>query len=129
MNRMLPLAALALACVASPAFAAEVATVSDKPVLIPWGDWPVPLAVSQREPILTVILPIIAAYVIQAIRGLPVDVKETTVLTPILRSGGKLVIRQCLDYLRNCSAYVDRALFDSYTHRVILPTVRYERPP
>jgi len=64
MTRMLLLAALALACVASPAYAAEVATVGDKPVLIPWGDWLVALAVSLREPI----LPIIAAYVIQAIR-------------------------------------------------------------
>jgi len=62
-------------------------------------------------------------------RGLPVEVKETTVLTPVVRPGGKLVIRQRLDYLRNCSAYVDRALFDAHTHRVILPAVRYERPP
>jgi hypothetical protein len=68
MTRMLLLAALALACVASPAMAAEVATVGDKPVLIPWGDWLVALAVSLREPILTILLPIIAAYIIQAIR-------------------------------------------------------------
>lgn len=68
MTRVLLLAALALACVASPAMAAEVATVGDKPVLIPWGDWLVALAVSLREPILTILLPIIAAYIIQAIR-------------------------------------------------------------
>ncbi|MBB2965086.1 hypothetical protein [Methylobacterium sp. R2-1] len=68
MTRVLLLAALALACVASPALAAEVATVGDKPVLIPWGDWLVALAVSLREPILTILLPIIAAYIIQAIR-------------------------------------------------------------
>ncbi|WHQ70043.1 hypothetical protein [Methylorubrum extorquens] len=68
MTRVLLLAALALACVTSPALAAEVATVCDKPVLIPWGDWLVALAVSLREPILTVLLPIIAAYIIQAIR-------------------------------------------------------------
>ncbi|CAO4140651.1 hypothetical protein LPLAFNJD_LOCUS745 [Methylorubrum aminovorans] len=68
MTRMLLLAALALACVASPAFAAEVATVGDKAVILPWGDWLVALAVSLREPILTILLPIVAAYVIQAIR-------------------------------------------------------------
>lgn len=68
MTRVLLLAALALACVESPALAAEVATIGDKPVLIPWGDWLVALAVSLREPIQTVLIPIIAAYVIQAIR-------------------------------------------------------------
>ncbi|CAO4145473.1 hypothetical protein [Methylorubrum extorquens] len=62
MTRVLLLAALALACVASPAFAAELATVGDKAVILPWGDWLVALAVSLREPILTVLLPIIAAY-------------------------------------------------------------------
>ncbi|WP_455987527.1 hypothetical protein [Methylorubrum extorquens] len=66
--RMLLLAALALACVASPAMAAEVATVGGKAVILPWGDWLVALAVSLREPILTILLPIIAAYIIQAIR-------------------------------------------------------------
>ncbi|CAO4134672.1 hypothetical protein [Methylorubrum extorquens] len=60
------LAALALST--GGVFAAEVAILGDKPVLIPWGDWLVALAVSLREPILTVLLPIIAAYVIQAIR-------------------------------------------------------------
>ncbi|CAO4178769.1 hypothetical protein [Methylorubrum populi] len=128
MTRMLPLAALALACVASPAFAmayppgqegaavglaygltalglcfvgagalfllwaaprrsvplllaavvgvlwfgsaiaAEVATVGDKAVIVPWGDWVVALAVSLREPILTILIPVIAGYAIQAIR-------------------------------------------------------------
>lgn len=68
MTRMVLLAALALACVASTAFAAEVATVGDKAVILPWGDWLVALAVSLREPILTILLPIIAAYIIQAIR-------------------------------------------------------------
>ncbi|MFF8799534.1 MULTISPECIES: hypothetical protein [unclassified Methylobacterium] len=68
MTRVLLLAALALACVASPALAAEVATVGDKAVILPWGDWLVALAVSLREPILTLLLPIVAAYVIQAIR-------------------------------------------------------------
>jgi hypothetical protein len=68
MTRVLLLAALAFACAASPVSSAEVATVGDKPVLIPWGDWLVALAVSLREPILTILLPIIAAYIIQAIR-------------------------------------------------------------
>jgi hypothetical protein len=65
---MLLLAALAHACVASPAFAAELSTIGDKAVILPWGDWLVALAVSLREPILTILLPIIAAYIIQAIR-------------------------------------------------------------
>ncbi len=68
MNRMLPLAALALACVASPVFAAEVATVGDRAVVVPWGDWLVALALSLREPVPTILLPIIAAYIIQAVR-------------------------------------------------------------
>lgn len=114
MTRMLPLAALALACIAllppplllyllciaacvavlialvpllppigrvilfvyatialivpGAAFAAEVATVGDKAVILPWGDWLVALAVSLREPILTILIPIIAGYAIQAIR-------------------------------------------------------------
>lgn len=62
------LAALALACVCSPALSAEVVTVGDTPVIAPWGDWVVAAAVSLREPILTVLLPIVAAYIIQAIR-------------------------------------------------------------
>ncbi|CAO4194780.1 hypothetical protein [Methylorubrum extorquens] len=68
MIRLLLLAALALACVASPALAAEFGTIGDKAVILPWGDWLVALAVSLREPILTILLPIIAAYIIQAIR-------------------------------------------------------------
>lgn len=48
--------------------AVEVATVGDKAVIVPWGDWLVALAVSLREPILTILLPIIAGYIIQAIR-------------------------------------------------------------
>ncbi|WP_437870843.1 hypothetical protein ACSD7O_14005 [Methylorubrum extorquens] len=50
------------------AMAAELGTIGDKAVILPWGDWLVALAVSLREPILTILLPIIAAYVIQAIR-------------------------------------------------------------
>ena len=62
------IAGLSMFLVMPGALAAEVATVGDKPVLIPWGDWLVALAVSLREPILTILLPIIAAYIIQAIR-------------------------------------------------------------
>ena len=65
MTCMLLLAALALACVASPALSAEVATVGDKAVILPWGDWLVALAGSLREPILTILLPIIATYIIR----------------------------------------------------------------
>lgn len=62
------LAVLVALAVASPASAAEVATVGDKAVIVPWGDWLVALAVSLREPLLTILVPIIAGYVIQAIR-------------------------------------------------------------
>nr|WP_245438942.1 hypothetical protein [Methylorubrum zatmanii] len=48
--------------------AAELGTIGDKAVILPWGDWLVALAVSLREPILTILLPIVAAYIIQAIR-------------------------------------------------------------
>jgi len=68
MNRMLLLAALALACAASTTFAAEVATIGDKAVILPWGDWLVALSVALREPILTILVPIIGGYIIQAIR-------------------------------------------------------------
>ncbi|GEL44633.1 hypothetical protein MEX01_52240 [Methylorubrum extorquens] len=57
-----------LVLTASGALAAELGTIGDKAVILPWGDWLVALAVSLREPILTILLPIIAAYVIQAIR-------------------------------------------------------------
>ena len=68
MTRVLLLAALALACVASPAFAAELGTIGDKAVILPWGDWVVALAVSLREPILTILIPLVGGYIIQAIR-------------------------------------------------------------
>ncbi|WP_232629173.1 hypothetical protein [Methylobacterium sp. Leaf118] len=67
MTRIL-LAALALACVCSPALA-ETVTVNGQPVVVlPWGDYIAALAVALREPILTILLPIVAGYVIQAIR-------------------------------------------------------------
>ncbi|MCY1643247.1 hypothetical protein [Methylorubrum sp. SL192] len=57
-----------LVLTASGALAAELGTIGDKAVILPWGDWLVALAVSLREPILTILVPIIAAYLIQAIR-------------------------------------------------------------
>ncbi|QDI79217.1 hypothetical protein E8E01_01635 [Methylorubrum populi] len=62
-------------------------------------------------------------------RALPVKVPETIVLTPIVKPGGRLCIRQKVEYLRDCRGNVDRALFDAHTHRVILSPVKYERPP
>lgn len=69
-RRPLPLALAGLIGVLwlGSAFAAELGTIGDKAVILPWGDWLVALAVSLREPILTILLPIIAAYIIQAIR-------------------------------------------------------------
>ncbi|WP_232628655.1 hypothetical protein [Methylobacterium sp. Leaf118] len=67
MTRIL-LAALALACVCSPALA-ETVTVNGQPVVVlPWGDYVAALAVALRGPILTILLPIVAGYIIQPIR-------------------------------------------------------------
>ena len=49
MIRMLLVAALALASVTSPALATEVATVGDKAVILPWGDWLGTLAVQLTQ--------------------------------------------------------------------------------
>ncbi|MCJ2034976.1 hypothetical protein, partial [Methylobacterium sp. J-068] len=62
-------------------------------------------------------------------RRIPVDVIKTEVLTPIVRPGGKLVVRQTLNYTRECRGHVDRVLYDSSTHRKFLADVDYERPP
>jgi hypothetical protein len=62
-------------------------------------------------------------------RQVPVDVLESEVLTPIVRPGGKLIIRQKLRYTRECRGHIDRALYDSQTHRKWLSDVDYERPP
>jgi len=51
---MLVLAELALAWVTSPALTTEVATVADKAVILPWGDWLDAPAVSLRELILKI---------------------------------------------------------------------------
>jgi hypothetical protein len=61
MIRMLMLAARALAWVTSPALTTEVATVADKAVILPWGDWLDAPAVSLCDPVLTILLPISAA--------------------------------------------------------------------
>lgn len=54
--------------IAVPCFAAEIVTVGDKAVILPQGDWLVALAVSLREPIRTILIPLIAGYAIQPIR-------------------------------------------------------------
>lgn len=56
--------------------------------------------------------------------GLPVEVPGTTALTPTVEPGGRLCIRQKVNYLRDCRGNVDRALFDARTHRVILPPMK-----
>lgn len=62
-------------------------------------------------------------------RQVPVDVLETEVLTPVVKPGGKLIVRQVVRYGRECRGHVDRALYDSATHRKWLADVDYERPP
>lgn len=66
MNRIL--AALALACVCSPAMALDAVEKGDKLVIVPWGDWLVAIAQTAVQVMLPILLPIIAAYIIQAIR-------------------------------------------------------------
>lgn len=67
MTRMLLLAALALACVASPAFAAEIATVGDKAVILPYGQWITAIAQTATE----ILIPVIVAALGIAARKLP----------------------------------------------------------
>lgn len=62
-------------------------------------------------------------------RKIPVVVHETRVLTPRLRPGEFLLIRQQVEYLRNCRAHVDRVVYDDHTHRDFPPDIDYERPP
>ncbi len=62
-------------------------------------------------------------------RHVPVDVLRTEVLTPVVKPGGKLIIRQTIRYTRDCKGHVDRALYDAHTHRRWLTDVDYERPP
>ncbi|KQT60020.1 hypothetical protein ASG52_19890 [Methylobacterium sp. Leaf456] len=64
---LVPLAFM-LTMLVGPALA-ETVTVNGQPVVIlPWGDQIAAFAVALREPILTVLLPIVAAYAVQAIR-------------------------------------------------------------
>ncbi|AYO83642.1 hypothetical protein [Methylobacterium brachiatum] len=62
-------------------------------------------------------------------RALPTEVLSSEVLTPRVRPGDKLVIRQRVRYMRNCAAHVDRALYDAHTHREFLRDVDYDQPP
>jgi hypothetical protein len=63
---MLPLAALAPACVASPAFA-EVATVGDTAVILPYGQWITAIAQTATE----ILIPVVVAALGIAARKLP----------------------------------------------------------
>lgn len=62
-------------------------------------------------------------------RYIPVDVMRTEVVTPVVKPGGKLIIRQTLRYTRDCHGHVDRVLYDAHTHRKWLTDIDYERPP
>ena len=62
-------------------------------------------------------------------REVPVEVQQIEVLTPEVKPGGSLLIRQRLDYIRECPAHVDRGVYDSATHREFLPDIDYERTP
>ncbi|AWN43186.1 hypothetical protein [Methylobacterium durans] len=62
-------------------------------------------------------------------RKLPVEIVSTDVLTPVVKPGGKLIVQTRIRYLRECNTHVDRAIYDSHTHRRFLPDIDYERPP
>ena len=62
-------------------------------------------------------------------REIPVVVLSTEVLTPTVKPGDKLVIRQRVRYTRDCGGHVDRALYDAVSSRQYLTDVDYERPP
>ena len=62
-------------------------------------------------------------------RHIPVDVIKTEVITPVVKPGGKLIVRQTVRYTRECRGHVDRLLYDQHTHRKFLTDVDYERPP
>ena len=61
MTRVLLLAALALACVASPALAAEVAPVRETAVILPYGQWITAIAQTAAEMLIPVIVAVSAA--------------------------------------------------------------------
>lgn len=58
----------------------------------------------------------------------PVELVRSELVTPVVKPGDKLVIRNTVRYLRDCKGHIDRALYDSRTHRAFLPDVDYERP-
>ena len=62
-------------------------------------------------------------------RAIPVLVLSTEILTPTVKPGGQLVIRQRVRYPRDCGGHVDRALYDRELSRQYLADVNYERPP
>ena len=62
-------------------------------------------------------------------RALPTEVLSSQVLTPRVRPGDKLLIRQRIKYTRDCAAHVDRSLYDSHTNRKFLDDVDYMHPP
>lgn len=59
----------------------------------------------------------------------PVEIIRAEVLTPVVKPGGKLVVRTSIRITRECAAHVDRVVLDSHTHRQWLPEINYERPP
>lgn len=62
-------------------------------------------------------------------RRLPVNILTTEVITPEVKPGGRLTVRQKIEYVRDCPAHVDRTVYDDATHREFLPDIDYERPP
>ncbi|GJD66980.1 hypothetical protein [Methylobacterium frigidaeris] len=88
-------AALTLACVCPPAFAAEVATVGDTAVILPWGQWVTAIAQTATE----VLIPIIIAAVGVAARHLPWYVQMWFTTQRIDR-----MVRLAADYALNAVA-------------------------
>ena len=72
-------------------------------------------------------------------RAVPVELLSSEVLTPRVRPGDKIIIRQRLRYLRDCAVHADRALYDraaggeafvrTATHREWLRDIDYDHPP
>jgi hypothetical protein len=74
-------------------------------------------------------------------RELPSEVLSSEVLTPRVRPGDRLIIRQRVNYKRDCSAHVDRALYDQSATASELPSeqadvrreflrdIDYDHPP
>lgn len=62
------LAALALACVSLPTLAGGPPEAGRAAVIVRWGDWLVTVAQASVQILLPVLLPLVAAYIIAAIR-------------------------------------------------------------